>query len=299
MSDFQPYKYRATGVGTFQVEGPGLEGCVPIWDHEVDAGRCVLAMNDAWRASRKHAVSYLEARSQHFRRHSLTHTLSVDARSRCAVQAQCLRAEAIAVGRWDVLETETRLSAEHPRHDLRRHDQTSVDEFFRKSPGERDAVYQDEKREQQCIEAWLLARGAERIDSADAEALGVSRWRVPGRPGAAHDGGIPHFWFAEEWKADGSPAPSKADDPEPRALCSDCGELHVSREDCPVERHWTDCPKCFQRNGPDTDDCAAFHCSGCGHDYVPKQPTETTPQVASERCWRCGHDNRVGDVCPC
>lgn len=72
MSDFQPYKYRATGVGTFQVEGPGLEGCAPVWDHEVDADRCVLSMNNAWRASRKHAVSYLEARSQHFRIDQLT-----------------------------------------------------------------------------------------------------------------------------------------------------------------------------------------------------------------------------------
>lgn len=160
MSDFKPYKYRATGVGTFQIEGPDLDGCGLIWDHEVDAGRCVLAMNDAWRASRKHAVSYLEARSQHFRKYSLTHSLSEAARSRCAVQAQCLKSEAVAVARWDVLETET----------LR------------------------------------------------------------------------------------SPEPSEAT--EPRALCSDCGELHVVREDCPVERH------------------------DCGHDYVPKQPTETTPQVA-------------------
>lgn len=87
MSNVQPYKYKATGVGTFQVEGPGIEGCAPIWDHEDDAARCVLAMNNAWRASRKHAVEYLEARSQHFHKYSFDGSLS-----------------AVAVERWDVLE---------------------------------------------------------------------------------------------------------------------------------------------------------------------------------------------------
>ena len=55
-------------------------------------------------------------------------------------------------------------------------------------------------------------------------------------------------------------------------MCTDCGEIHARKEDCPQERHWTDCPKCFQRNGPDTDDCIAYHCTGCGHDYVPTPP---------------------------
>jgi hypothetical protein len=205
MSNFQPYKYRATGVGTFQVEGPGIEKCAPIWDHEDDAARCVLAMNNAWHASRKHAVDFLEARSRHFHKYSLTHSLSEDARSRCALQSQCLRAEAVSVGKWDVLETPS----------------------------------------------WPAALPAEAAKAS--------------------------------------------------IMCSDCGELHVTREDCPSARHWTDCPKCFQRNGPDTDDCVAFHCSGCGHDYVPKLPTDDAPHIngSDKLCWRCGHFNRAGDVCPC
>ena len=104
MSNFQPYKYKATGVGTFQVEGPGTEGCAPIWDREDDAARCVLAMNNAWRASRKHVVEYLEARSQHFHKYSFDGSLSADARSRCALQSQCLKSESVAVERWDVEE---------------------------------------------------------------------------------------------------------------------------------------------------------------------------------------------------
>ncbi len=46
-------RYRAvpTQVKTWTVEGPGLIGCAPIWDHEVDAARCALAMTRAYEAA--------------------------------------------------------------------------------------------------------------------------------------------------------------------------------------------------------------------------------------------------------
>ena len=37
--------------------------------------------------------------------------------------------------------------------------------------------------------------------------------------------------------------------------------------DEPVESGPWDCPKCGQRNGPVTDDCKGFTCTGCGHMY--------------------------------
>ncbi len=37
--------------------------------------------------------------------------------------------------------------------------------------------------------------------------------------------------------------------------------------DKPVEPGPWDCPKCGQRNGPATDDCKGFTCTGCGHMY--------------------------------
>lgn len=42
------YRAKATQVNTWTVEGPGLEGCAPIWDAPVDAERCALAMNKAY-----------------------------------------------------------------------------------------------------------------------------------------------------------------------------------------------------------------------------------------------------------
>jgi hypothetical protein len=45
--------------------------------------------------------------------------------------------------------------------------------------------------EKTCIEAWLVANGATRLDDPDAESRGISRWSVPGHQGAVHDGGVP------------------------------------------------------------------------------------------------------------
>ena len=96
------YKAKATDVGTFSGDGPGLEGCAPIWDREEDATRCAIAMNNAAEASTNAAAAYLEARSQHFGKYGEDATLSLDARRRCFLQSQCLKSAAAEVKRGDL-----------------------------------------------------------------------------------------------------------------------------------------------------------------------------------------------------
>ena len=83
-----------TQAGTFMIEGPGLDGCVPIWDVASDAARCAMAMNVAWVASHKLAAQRVEARSAHYHKCSRDVDLSHEARTRCHSQAQCLHAVA-------------------------------------------------------------------------------------------------------------------------------------------------------------------------------------------------------------
>lgn len=126
--------------------------------------------------------------------------------------------------------------------------------------------------------AWMQSSPLDCLDaSPEIRCWPATGIVIPGSAGPVltimpEDGGdvaIVHMEDVAVWLKTYNASVAATKEDEARILCSDCGDLHVRREDCPVERHWTDCPKCFQRNGPDTDDCVAFHCSGCGHDYVP------------------------------
>lgn len=128
--------------------------------------------------------------------------------------------------------------------------------------------------------AWMQSSPLDCLDdSPDIRCWPATGIVIPGSAGPVltimpEDGGsvaIVHMEDVAAWLQAYNASVAATKD-EARIMCSDCGDLHVRREDCPVERHWTDCPKCFQRNGPDTDDCVAYHCSGCGHDYVPTKP---------------------------